>query len=492
MSKISIEEAISREILLAGYTVSRQTGFRPANLRRAIRNIRLTKLIYSALFSGYVALFSALSKLAGQFFSPFVSSLFIFSMSGLGISGMLVPLSYAVYGLNNARDFLMTTPLDIEQIHRLVGRAIFKTIDYILYGIVGTSLVLGLAFSKLYIAYSAALGASLGFLFQLISLEVSYRRTKASSMVARGISSLAMFVFLIPIMISGALYKITLEELKPFFFVPPICAAFGNSVYGSIASVAWIAAFAYGIYRLLPDASWKLISGPPSAFFREVSKKVSEGWKIVRSQTLAILRADFQAAGRSILASLIVGPSIVFIVVLFNSISSKATASLAFALGIEMAYLSILLPYAFYALEMRGASVLRMMPISKVKIALPKLLLLFITYYIYEGGLAAVMLIKGLSVSALLPFLAGFLAPASSVPLTGIIFEEILKSGGSISFLLSAIFFVISIAVVAIPYAIYFIFYIFLKYSLMASLGYMNLAGLLEFSTFVFILSRYD
>ncbi len=493
MKKISLEDALSRELLVAGYIAARQTGFRPSNLKRSIRNVRVTKIIYTIIFSFYIALFAFITSFKQINFGIIAVSMLIFAMSGLSVSSMMTPLSYAIYGSTNIRDFLLSTPLDADQIHKLVGKAIFKTVDYIVYGTLGISLITSFIFKEFYILFSTAIGLSLGMFLQLVALELSYRRsrTRASSIATRSAASLIPLVFLIPIFLSGTLYKISLSNLRSLYFIPPISAAFGNRPYGAIASFFWITIFGYGVYRLIPDVSWKLISGPPSAFFPLFAKKISKKWKITRSKTLALLRADFQAASRSLLGALIGGPLIVFLVILMNGISSSASSILAFTLGIEMAYLSIIIPYAFYAMEMRGASALRMLPISKVKIAMPKLLLLLITYYIYEGSLTIVMLVKHVGILVMLPFLIGFFGPAASIPMTGIIFEETLKSGGSPTVMLTIAFFLVSAIVVAVPYAVYFVMDFF-------GLGFFNsiiamvVTGALEFLILTFLLSFYD
>ncbi len=493
MKRVSIEDALAREFLVTGYIAARQTGFRPSNLRRSIRNVRFTKIIYTVIFSFYIALFALFTSFKQIGFGVFAASMLTFAMSGLSVSSMMTPLSYAIYGSTNIRDFLLSTSLDADQIHRLVGKAIFKTVDYIVYGTLGVSLIMSLVFKEFYIFFSVAIGLSLGMLLQLAALELSYRRsrTRASSVATRSVASLLPMVFIIPIFLSGTLYRLSLSSLSSFYFIPPISAAFGNSLYGAITNLFWIAVFVYGVYRLIPDVSWKLVSGPPSAFFPVLAKKVSKEWKIIRSKTLALLRADFQAASRSLLGALIGGPLIVFLVILMNGISSSASNVLAFTLGIEMAYLSIMIPYAFYAMEMRGASALRMLPLSKVKIALPKLLLLLITYYLYEGSLTVVMLIKHAGILSMLPFLIGFFGPAASIPMTGIIFEETLKSGGSPTVMLTIAFFMVSAIIVAVPYAVYFLIRFF-GLGLFNSIIAMVITGMLEFIVLTFLLSLYD
>ncbi|MGC9211308.1 MAG: hypothetical protein ACP5FU_04055 [Nitrososphaeria archaeon] len=495
MKKVSLEDALARELLVVGYIAARQTGFRPSNLRRSIRNVKFTKIIYTVIFSFYIALFSLFTSFKQIGFGVFAASMLIFAMSGLSVSSMMTPLSYAIYGSNNIRDFLLSTSLDAEQIHRLVGKAIFKTVDYIIYGTFGVSLIMSIIFKEFYILFSVAMGLSLGMLLQLAALELSYIRSKsmASSVATRSAVSLLPIVFLIPIFLSGTLYRLNLSSISSFYFIPPLSAAFGNSLHGAITSFFWITVFGYGVYRLIPDVSWKLISGPPSAFFPILTKKVSNRWKITSSKTLALLRADFQAASRSLLGALIGGPLIVFLVILMNGAASSASSLnvLSFTLGVEMAYLSIMIPYAFYAMEMRGASALRMLPLSKVKIALPKLLLLLITYFLYEGSLTVVMLIKHASILNMLPFLLGFFGPAASIPMTGIIFEETLKSGGSPTVTLSIAFFLISAIIVAVPYTVYFIMTLF-RMGYFESLLAMIVTGALEFSILMFILSLYD
>ncbi len=493
MKKVSLEDALARELLVVGYIAARQTGFRPSNLRRSIRNVKFTKIIYTVIFSFYIALFSLFTSFKQIGFGVFAVSMLIFAMSGLSVSSMMTPLSYAIYGSNNIRDFLLSTSLDAEQIHRLVGKAIFKTVDYIIYGTLGVSLIMSIIFKEFYILFSVAMGLSLGMLLQLAALELSYMRSRsmASSVATRSAVSLLPIVFLIPIFLSGTLYRLNLSSISSFYFIPPLSAAFGNSLHGAITSFFWIAVFGYGIYRLIPDVSWKLVSGPPSAFFPTLAKRVSNEWKIIGSKTLALLRADFQAASRSLLGALIGGPLIVFLVILMNGISSSASGALTFTLGIEMAYLSIMIPYAFYAMEMRGASALRMLPLSKVKIALPKLLLLLITYYLYEGSLTVVMLIKHASILNMLPFLIGFFGPAASIPMTGIIFEETLKSGGSPTVMLTMAFFLVSAIIVAVPYAVYFLMEFF-RLGLFNSIIAMLITGVLEFIVLMFLLSLYD
>ena len=284
MKKVSLDDALSRELLVAGYIASRQTGFRPSNLRRSIRNVRFTKIIYTIIFSFYIALFAFFTSFKQVNFGIFAASMLIFAMSGLSVSSMMTPLSYAIYGSTNIRDFLLSTSLDVDQIHKLVGKAIFKTVDYIIYGTLVVSLIMGLVFKEFYVFFSAAIGISLGMLLQLAALELSYRRsrTRVSSVATRSAASLLLIAFLVPIFLSGTLYKLSLSSLDSFYFVPPISAAFGNSLYGATASLFWIAIFGYGVYRLIPDVSWKLVSGPPSAFFPVLSKKVSKEWKINR------------------------------------------------------------------------------------------------------------------------------------------------------------------------------------------------------------------
>ena len=495
MKKISLDEALARELLVAGYIAARQTGFRPSNLRRSIRNVRLTKIIYTLMFSFYVGLFAFLTSFKQVSLGVFAGSMLVFGMGGLSVTSMMTPLSYAIYGSTNIRDFLMSTSLDLEDLHRIVGKAIFKTVDYIVYGTIGVSFIMSLIFKAFYVFFSVVMGISLGMLLQLVALELSYRRSKTmvSSVATRSVASLLPIIFVIPLILSGIIYRISLSSLEQLNFVPPISAAFGNTISGALVSVFWIAVFGYGVYRLIPDVSWKLISGPPSAFFPILTKKVSNKWKIISSKTLALLRADFQAASRSLLGALIAGPLIVFLVILMNGVASSASALnvLSFTLGIEMAYLSILIPYAFYAMEMRGASVLRMLPLSKVKIALPKLLLLLITYYLYEGSLATVIVIKHGSILSMLPFLIGFFGPAASIPMTGIIFEETLKSGGSPTVTLSIAFFLISAIIVAVPYSVYFIM-MFFRMGYFESIFAMIVTGVLEFSILMFILSLYD
>ncbi|MGC8632585.1 MAG: hypothetical protein ACP5UI_02350 [Thermoprotei archaeon] len=500
--ELTLERAIGRELILSGYVASRQTGFKPPNLQRSLSQVRGTRSFIALIYGGMVLLFSLmmLPSLAGVLDAGgrnfgFNYSLLLFSWAGLAMSTTMLPLIYVIFGATSVRDFLLTLPIDRERVEELVAKGLFSSIDVLVYALLGFSLVGSVIVGSPIPTAATALGAGAGLLLVLglISLVRVRPRGLGRTAALRAVVGVIPLVFVLPLMFSGyiMLHPVAVPEFLSF--LPLVSTAYILTPEGAFFALVWLGALAYASYWLMPKASMKLLSGAPSGLLPQQSGKGLRGWTISRSKTLAMVKADFEVAVRSILLSVIIVPIIVFLVFLGDAYSASPAAftPMVYTLGLENAYLALIVPYAFYALEMRGASVIRLLPLTRLRIALPKVLVLVLFYYLYQLSLVAVMEVKGISLALALPFLVGFLGPAAGVPLTGLMFERTLKAGGAASMSASILYFLaVSIAVGA-SFAVYFALSL-LGYPLVTSLACMLLAGLAELAVFSYLLSRYD
>jgi len=499
---LSLERAVGRELILSGYVASRQTGFKPANPQRSLSYVRGTRSFIALLYGGMVLLFSLMmlpafehaTSTGGSNFA-FNHSLLLFSWGGLAMSTTMLPLIYVIFGTTSVRDFLLTLPIERERVEKLVAKGLFSSIDTLVYSLLGFSLLAGVIVGSPIPVAATALGAAAGLLLVLglISLVRVRPRGLGRTAALRSVVAVVPLVFVLPLMFSG--YIMLHPVAVPAFmsFLPLVSMAYIWTPEGGAFTLIWLGVLTYVAYWLLPRASMKLLSGGPSGLLPQQAAKALRGWNIGRSKMLAMMKADFQIAVRSILLSVIVVPIIVFLVFLGDAYGAapSAFAPMVYTLGLENAYLALIVPYAFYALEMRGASVIRLLPLSRLRIALPKMLVLVIFYYLYQLSLVAVMEIKGISLVLALPFLAGFLGPAAGVPLTGLMFERTLKAGGAASMSASILYFLAVSVAVGSSFAVYFALSV-LGYPLALSLAGMILAGLAELALFSYLLGRYD
>ncbi len=504
MKRTTLEEAIAREISILAYTAMRQTGFKPFSVRRSFRGIRFQKMLVAVTFL-FISIFLGVADLLlaahGTQKIPFMGPAFLvtylFSLSGLVISMLLIPLSYAIYATTSLRDFLATLPLDESEVQRKVLLSIVKLVDYpliaVLVGALADSIILLSPFCLL----AALTGVAFGFFLAFLSIDLVYWSKGRSGVltIMRMLGGLPVLFFLLFIYAGNVVFTLSKSQIDELFFVPPFSIMSLYTPAGLAFTILWIAAPAAWVLRKAPQIAWRLIGEYPTAFFPQprAPRAISVRWRIYRSKTLALMMADLRAAKRSLAASLV---SVLVIVASTlasggYSVSTSDASVMIDVLGIELAFLSIMIPIAFYYAETRGAWVLKIMPVSRTAIAIPKLLLTILSYYIFMLAIAILALLKHVPFVVLLPFILGVLGPLSSVPLIGIIFEEIYRSGGTLSMLFTVVGYLASGIVVGLPFAVYFILEYF-KMPVLTSLAAMALSGAVEFLSLMMVLRLYD
>ncbi|MGC9208992.1 MAG: hypothetical protein ACP5GH_03960 [Nitrososphaeria archaeon] len=505
MKRITLEEAIAREISVLAYTAMRQTGFKPLSIRRSFRTIRFQKILIAGIFLFVFIVLGVAGHLrpaSSTYQKPFMGPAFIvaylFSLSGLAISMLLLPLSYAVYATTSLRDFLATLPLDENEVQRKVLLSIIKLVDYPLISVLMGALADSMILRSPFYVLAALTGVSLAFFLAFLSIDLVYwsrGRSPTVSTLVRILGGLPMLFFLLFLYAGNALSFLSQSQIDELFFAPPFSIISLYTPLGLAFTVLWMILPAAWVLRKAPQIAWRLIGEYPVAFFPQprAPRAISVRWRIYRSKTLALMMADLRGAKRSLVASFVTVLIIVASTLVSGgySVSPSNAPALIDVEGLELAFLSIMIPLAFYYAETRGAWVLRIMPISRTAIAIPKLLLTVLSYYIFMSAIAILALLKHVSFVVLLPFIFGVLGPLSSVPLIGIIFEEIYKSGGALSMLFTAAGYLASGIVVGLPFAVYFILEYF-KMPVLTSLVAMVLSGALEFSSLMLVLHLYD
>ncbi len=489
--RLSLEAALAREILYQGYTASRQSGFRPYNPARSISRATTMKYIMSAIWVLVMAGYAFTLRIA-RTWSPLGMVLMYFGWGGTLIVSNLLPAASAVQGSSYMRDALYILPVEEEELRAKFARAFISLVDYPLIAVIVGSIIASAVVGSPYPAIGALFGSEVAVI--VIELTIlafsSGPRSQARLMASRALSAFLPLIF-IAFLVSPMYMSSIGSSAPPFLsFLPILSGAYATSPVGIASTAAWLALLGYYAYRELPHASLRILyAGAPGAIVR----RVRAGWRIVRSRTLAILRADLQMAFRSVMVSALMGPLIIFIIFLVESYSvpAGALAATASVYGIEVAYLTIFVPYSLYAIEVRGAAAMRSLPVTKVSLALPKVLLLAVVYYAFEGTLAVAVWARGISPAYVVPLLAGVLAPASSVPAAGIMFERTLREGGSLSTLQAILYLLLVSLLVGIPYGAYYAASILLRSEIPGVVA-MVVMGAVEFSMLMYALHRYD
>ncbi len=484
-----LKGAIAREILYQGYAASRQSGFRPYNTARTIRSAATSKYSLSAIGFLMMILFGFMLRFVPT--SPLGAQLIYFGVGGLFVSSSALPTAYAVQGSSNVRDFLYLLPLEEEDVRRHVRRAFESLFDYpLLAAVAGSALASAISLEP-YPLLGALLGSESAVLVieAVVIAQSSYSASMAGAVARRSVASLIPLVFTIPMICMSCMSRASAPSALAF--LPLVSGAYIFSPAGAVTTALWLGVLGYLARRWMPSAALRILSPGPIA--GPSARGALRGWRILRSRTLAILRADLQMSRRSLLASALIGPIVMAGILLAESYQVPR-ASLGYLItiyGIEMAYLTIITPYSLYAVEVRGASALRSLPITKVDLALPKIAILAIVYYALEGSLMALAWIRGLDPVYLLPFLAGVLGPASSVPAAGIMFEWTLRSGGSLSTLQAMAYLLLVSLLVGLPYGVYYALYAILGEELLG-VEWMVAIGAVEFAALMLVLRSYD
>ena len=488
--RLTLEEALAREILYQGFTASRRSGFRPYNTRRALSRASRMKYVLSAIWL-FVMLGYSFALRASRSWSPLGATMSYFGFGGMLVASNLLPAASAVQGSSYIRDVMYLLPIDEQELRAKFARAFFSLIDYPLLALVAGAVAASWILGAPYPALGAAFGSEAAILVAELTIFAlsSSARSSGGLIASRAAAALLPLIFLVPLLsptyISAGGYAPRFLALLPL-----TSGAYVGSPIGTASAALWLALLGYYAWRWLPGASLRILyAGAPAA----LGRRVKAGWSVVRSRTLAILRADLQMAFRSVFASALLGPIIVFVVFLVESYSvpASALAAMASIYGIEIAYITIIIPYSLYAVEVGGAAAMRSLPITKVSLALPKVLLLVLEYYLFEGAFVTALWLRGLSPVHVIPLLAGVLAPASSVPAAGIMFEATLREGGSLS-ALQAVLYMLGVSVlVGIPYGVYYAASIILGDAALGTVA-MVVIGAIEFSALMYVLHTYD
>lgn len=487
--RLTLERALAREILYQGYTASRQSGFRPTNPVRSVSRANTMKYALGSIWLIVIVGYSFALRFERA--APLGMMLIYFGWGGLLIVSNLLPASYAVQGSSYMRDALYLLPIDEGELERMFARAFMSLIDYPL-----VALLAGSALA------SAIVGAPYPFLGVVFGIEVaiiaieatifafsSASKSQAKSYAMRALSALLPLIFLIFLISPAYFAGIDASRYAPLEFLPLASGAFIYSPIGAAFTAIWAALLGYYAYTRLPSAALRILHASSPA---TIAKRVRGGWRIIRSRTLAILRADIQMSARSVMASMLVVPFVLFVVFMVTTYNAPpgVLGAMSAYYGIEIAYFTIFIPYSLYAIEVRGAAAMRTLPVTRVSMALPKILLLLVVYYAFEGTFSAAMALRGVGPAYVAPLLAGVLAPASSIPAAGIMFERTLREGGSLSTLQAVLNFILISLLVGVPYGIYYAV-LYATGSELLGIASMVSAGAAEFSALMYSLSRY-
>jgi len=487
--RLTLERALAREILYQGYTASRQSGLRPTNPMRSVSRANTMKYVLSAIW--LIALIGYSFALRFERATPLGMMLLFFGWGGILIVSNLLPASYAVQGSSYMRDALYLLPIDEGGLEPTFARAFISLIDYPLVALLAGSVVASAIIGAPY----PFLGTIFGIEVAIIAIEVtifafsSASKSQTRSYAMRALSAFLPLIFVM-FMISPTYFMgIDVSRYTLLEFLPLASGAFLYSPVGVAFTAIWAALLGYYAYTRLPSAALRILhASSPAA----IAKRVRGGWRIIRSRTLAILRADIQMSVRSVMISMLVVPFVLFVIFMMTTYTTPPAVlgAMSAYYGIEIAYFTIFVPYSLYAIEVRGAAAMRTLPVTRVSMALPKVLLLLVVYYAFEGAFSAAMAFRGVGPAYIVPLLAGFLAPASSIPAAGIMFERTLREGGSLGTLQAILNFIMISLLVGVPYGIYYAVLYVTGVELLG-IASMMAAGAVEFSVLMYLLSRY-
>ncbi len=487
--------ALADELIYQGYTVSRASGFRPVSVQSAIRNSRVNKLLSAVVSSALIALYMFLyyESAAGQLrlrVSPVAVAIVVFAWSGFSVVMMLTMAIYSLQGTGYIRDFIYTLPFESWEVERVSIMSVFSIIDLQLYAMVALALLSLFIFRSALIFFSIVFGLETAILvFEALSRVMSRRRLDLKSAVRS-----RLVVSVIPL-----IYVLIFVLIQPFSqispagvageLIPLLDFALTGSPVATASSLVWIIVTGYVAIRLFKSTALSFFTISHEALVVPVKER---GWRIT-GPTFAMLQTDIRQVFRSNLAGMFLAPLLLAAIVLFqlHGVQAGELRFVAVAYGIELALLSALPAYSIYMAEMRGALAIRIMPLSRARLALPKIVIAILSYYIFEGALIVALLIRGAGILYILPLILGSLGPAASVLLVSIIFEKTIMSGGALSMPVSMLALLLELIVVALPFAFYFAALLLGLGAIYASLFELVISAM-ELALLYYIVSSYE